>query len=202
MENVVYIHGAGQSPVSFNYIQLWMEQHEYLAPHYNIQTDTDVVVDNIGRLIKRRFGDQPVNIISHSFGGLLAVDLYRRGSVNLKKLVTMSTPWAGSRTAKWLGMVFRQSRLFENVKPDSDFLKRVTSTSLSDVPHLNVISEGGGNAAAGFGSEPNDGMITVASQEAIPDSFETAEIFRATVSHGEILMSYDVVNRIKEFLYE
>lgn len=202
LHNVAFVHGSGQSIVSFNYFDIFMPEHNALALEYQTQEDPDIIIERFNKEIKQSFGDEPFYIIAHSYGCLLS-SLLAIKNKNVKKLVALSSPWAGSHTAKWLNMVFRQSKLFMNVKPNSYFIQDIQLSNLS-IPILNVVttgSKGSGNDLAGLGGEHNDGLLTVATQKSIPAGFTNCNSIEVPLSHNEVLLSYDTINIIKKHLF-
>jgi pimeloyl-ACP methyl ester carboxylesterase len=153
-------------------------------------------------LLDIQFDGEPVHIIAHSYGCLIASVIAEKYK-NVETLITLSSPWNGSRTAKWLNMVFRESKLFATTKPGSPLLKAIASLKL-DFPITNIVSTGtksSANALAGLGSTPNDGLLTLETQRAVPQGFTNCETIDMEVSHNELLMSMEVVELIKEKIF-
>ena len=195
LPNVAFIHGSGQSGHSFNYLQVFLPEHNLLCLEYQTQEDPEVILKRFELQTHAQFGSEPFFIISHSYGGLLA-SLFASRNKNVKKIVTLSSPWKGSRTAGWLNMVFRQSKLFMNMKPNSYFIKDIQNLKL-DIPMLNVITtgsiKGSGNDLAGMGAA-NDGLLTIETQKSLPAGFSNAKSIEVALSHNEVLLCYDTVN--------
>ena len=147
--NVVFIHGSGQSKLSFNFLEIFLPEHNLLNLEYNVQEDPEVIVKRFKFLIDQHLGDNPFSIIAHSYGCVLSarlLDLYK----NIDHLFALSSPWGGSRTAKWLAMVFRTSNLFATMNPGSELLTCI-ATGKSEIPITNIVTAGtgSGNALAG-----------------------------------------------------
>jgi len=201
-KNIVFVHGSGQSHLSFNFIDLWLPEHNSLCFNYSTQEDPDDIVKRFKMLLDIQFDGEPVHIIAHSYGCLIASVIAEKYK-NVETLITLSSPWNGSRTAKWLNMVFRESKLFATTKPGSPLLKAIASLKL-DFPITNIVSTGtksSANALAGLGSTPNDGLLTLETQRAVPQGFTNCETIDMEVSHNELLMSMEVVELIKEKIF-
>ena len=168
-QNIVFIHGSGQSALSFNYLDVFLPEHNILFLEYDTQEPPDVIVDRFVNKIRDVYGLMNFSIIAHSYGCLLAV-LLANTKQPIQNLIALSSPWGGSQSAKWLSMVFRQSKLFLNVKPGSFLIQEIAESKL-DFPIKNIISKGpiagGGNELAGMG-QANDGLLTVATQRKVP----------------------------------
>ena len=198
--NVLYIHGSGQSCLSWNFYSIFLPEHNNLEVGYDVR-------ENIFSIRKRilqeteRFSNEPFSIVAHSYGCLIAALIAEALPDQVENIIALSPPWGGSHTAKWLGRVFRDNSLFSNTTPNSELLSHLNSATYSTKLH-NIITTGGSNVLAGLGSKPNDGMITVESQEKIPTGFENPENEYVQFSHGEVLLSFDVVNIIKRILFK
>ena len=200
--NVVFIHGSGQSNLSFNFLEIFLPEHNLLSLEYDVQEDPEQIVKRFKFLIDQNLGDEPFSIIAHSYGCVLSARLLSYYD-NVKNLFALSSPWAGSRTAKWLSLVFRQSKLFATMTPGSEFLTSIANTN-SEIPITNIITAGtgSGNALAGLGSSPNDGLLTIETQTKVPVGFVNKENITVDLSHNEVLLSMDIVNLIKERVFD
>jgi pimeloyl-ACP methyl ester carboxylesterase len=197
--NILYIHGSGQSPVSWSYIELFLPEHNALHAEYDAQEHIDSTQQDIVQLISR-FDDKPFSIIAHSYGCLVAAIVAEKVN-SITHLVALSPPWGGSHTAKWLGRAFRDNNFFKNTTPNSELIQRIHSVP-TQFPVTNVVTTGGHNVFAGLGSKSNDGMVTVESQYAIPPNFPAVQVKEICASHSEVLLSFDVVNIIKHAVFE
>lgn len=200
--NIVFIHGSGQSAHSFNYIDVFLPNHNALYLEYQTQEDPHTIVKRFAFEIQTKFQGEPYSVVAHSYGCLLAV-LLANTKQPIQNLIALSSPWGGSQSAKWLSMVFRQSKLFLNVKPGSFLIQEIAESKL-DFPIKNIISKGpiagGGNELAGMG-QANDGLLTVATQRKVPTGFSNLENVEVHLSHSEVLLSYDIINIIKETVF-
>lgn len=198
LPNILYIHGSGQSPISWSYIEMFLPEHNALHIEYNAQEHIDTIQQDIVRTISH-FDGKPFSIIAHSYGCLIATIVAEKVD-SIKHIVALSPPWGGSHTAKWLGRAFRDNKFFKNTTPNSELIKRISNVTIQ-FPITNVVTTGGHNVLAGLGSKANDGMVTVESQHAIPGNFPSVSIHELSASHSEVLLSFDVVNIIKQSLF-
>lgn len=200
--NIVFVHGSGQSHLSYNFMHLWFPEHTELCLEYNTQEDPATIIKRFKFMLDQRFEGEPIHIIAHSYGCLLS-SLLASEYKNVQSMIALSSPWAGSRAAKWLHMVFRESGLFQYTKPGSNLLDAVSKLKL-DFPISNIVSTGtksSANALAGLGSTPNDGLLTLETQRAVPTGFTNCETTEVEVSHNELLMSMEIVELIRDKIF-
>ncbi len=196
-KNIVFIHGSGQSGLSFNFLRIFLPEHNLITVEYDTQTAPDVISRNIYTEVYEAFGDEPFSVIAHSYGCIVGLHAIK-SLHNCKTFIAMSAPWGGSRTAKWLSLVFRQSKLFESMKPGSAILTALQTIS-NNFKIINIVTTGfnaSGNDLAGMG-ESNDGLLTVKTQKAIPENLNNVIEIEMTTSHNEVLFNYDTVEIIK-----
>ena len=198
--NVVFIHGSGQSKLSFNFLEIFLPEHNLLSLEYDVQEDPETIIKRFKFIIDQNLHNEPFSIVAHSYGCVLSARLLN--IYDVKHFISLSSPWGGSRTAKWLSLVFRQSKLFATMTPGSAFLTAIADT-YSEIPITNIITAGtgSGNALAGLGSSPNDGLLTIETQTKVPVGFVNKENITVDLSHNEVLLSMDIVNLIKERVF-
>lgn len=203
MHNIVFVHGSGQSPISWSYYDVFLPEHNALHISYDVRDDIYLVRNRIRSQIKQFCGSRPVTIIAHSYGCLVSALLVDSDTEHsIKAVIALSPPWGGSHTAKWLSRAFRSNALFKNTTPNSTVIEHINKIH-TDVPVHNIVTTGGANVLAGLGDESdNDGMITVSSQMMCPETFKNKTTEKFRLSHGEVLLSYDVVKYITQLLGE
>ncbi len=192
-KNILYIHGANMSPVSFTFIQTAMGSHNAVAPEYSIEKPVEKNLKRIARLTRKEFGEAPFDIISHSLGGIIAI-LLLRTRLHIGKIVTISTPLGGSEAAASLRYMYPRYQLYKDIEPRSDIIKKANNQKLK-VPVLSVITTGG-NSTLPFMKEDNDTVVTVASQTVS----DNPEFYYVDLNHFEVLLSVEVADKIKLFL--
>lgn len=200
--NLIFIHGSGQSKLSYNFLQIFLPEHNCLCLEYSAGEEVESILKRFKFTADQEFDGEAVNIVAHSYGCLVG-SLFSAEYKNVDNFIALSSPWGGSRSAKWLALVFRQSMLFKNTQPGSPLLKQISQTHL-DFPINNIVSTGtgsSGNALAGMGA-PNDGLLTVETQKQVPDTFTNVNTIELALSHNELLFSMEVVEIIKDMFFE
>ncbi|MDJ0889041.1 MAG: hypothetical protein QNI89_17180 [Desulfobacterales bacterium] len=192
-KNILYIHGANMSPVSFTFIQTAMGSHNAVAPEYSVEKPVETNLKRIARLARKEFEDEPFDIISHSLGGIIAI-LLLRTRLHIGRIVTLSTPLGGSEAAASLRYMYPRYQLYKDIAPSSDIIKKANNQKLK-VPVLSVITTGG-NCSIPFMKEDNDSVVTVASQTVS----DNPEFYYVDLNHFEVLLSEEVTDKIKLFL--
>ena len=192
-KNILYIHGANMSPVSFTLIQTTMGSHKAVTPQYSIEKPLEKNLKRIAQLARKEFKDRQFDIISHSLGGIIAI-LLLKTRLDIGKIVTISTPLGGSEAAASLRFMYPTYQLYKDIDPSSDIIKKANNMKLT-VPVLSIVTTGG-NSTIPFMSEENDTIVTVASQTAS----DNPEYYYADLNHFEVLMSKEVAYKIKLFL--
>lgn len=190
---ILYIHGANATELTFEFIRQNLPTHTGLCANYSVDTPIVENIQNIEKLCIEEYGKKPFHIIAHSMGGLIALKLINNKKLNIKKLITLSTPFNGHRFAEFLKWVFPGYRLYDDISPSSDFIKEIQKMRF-DVPIQSIVSINGYNPVF---RQPNDGVVTVESQLTLKD----AEFFEIDLCHFEILLSKDVVIKIEEFFF-
>ncbi len=190
-KNILYIHGAMASSVSFNYLHPKLPEHVAHYIEYDIEEGIRVVIDRTKSFISEI--GEPVSIIAHSMGGLIAVTAaIENGGCYIDKILTFSAPFGGLEGANMMRWINRHP-FYQDMNtsaPVVNFLKNNVPT----MPVRTVVTTRGSNPIY---NEPNDGVVTVASQMAIKH-FE--QIF---VEHGhcEVLLSCNAVVLAQQFLF-
>ena len=83
-KNILYIHGANMSAVSFAFIQKNIGKHKGVSPEYSIEKPVEKNIKRIARLARKAFGDEQFDIISHSLGGIIAFMLLKMRIIIIK----------------------------------------------------------------------------------------------------------------------
>lgn len=206
---IVYVHGALSTKNSWNYIRQKLVEklqrdkisEEFIKYDLNVEASEDIVL-KMAKKVKVWIKEQDTSdlklvMIGHSFGGVLAVATVRvlqefLEEANVEaKVITMSSPFAGSEVATFLRILRPRSQFFKNVGSSDPFIKSFKSQPLPCSTHVFVTSEGG----ADWMPQANDGVVTVESQMQYLDD-PNATHQQMKVNHFEILLSDEVVNRL------
>jgi predicted alpha/beta hydrolase family esterase len=195
-----YIHGANASSTSFNRIDEKLHEDTRLAAasvvkvSYNCHEPLEDIVNQLAHKLPK---NEEVYLIGHSLGGVLAVATAQQAfeddlPVKIGGVITLASPMGGSESADVLQWIFPAYHLFKNISTRSRLIQGVQSHSVP-VPVLSFITTSGNNPLI---HEANDGVVTIASQRALPGAHRIEMPF----NHFEVLLSDDVVDHIKNFI--
>ncbi len=199
MPNVIYIHGANADSDNFNYFKLKLPEHDSIAPNYDMSEDPFDLVMGFKRQKEKAFGNEPVVIVGHSFGGILA-SWY--ASVNpgiVSHLVTIATPWEGTPVARIFGYFWRNADVFKNTMPGATVLAMLQEKKFEG-PHTNIICTRGANPVAGIGGKANDGMISCDSQGKTPPGFKNTQTHHIEAGHSGVLLNNNVTGLLQAII--
>ena len=94
---VIWVHGANQSGLSFQYLRSLTQFKNELVVEYDTSHKFKDNLEMLSNDILKVKG--PYFMIGHSLGGLYALHLTKH--VDVAGAVSISTPFAGSWTADW-----------------------------------------------------------------------------------------------------
>jgi len=178
--NVVWIHGANQTSLSFQYLRsLTRFKKETLVNYTSLnkfQDNLDVLAETINQ------NSGPHFFIGHSMGGLYALHLTKY--VNVVGAVSISTPFAGSWTADWAKYIVPSYPLFKDIGRRSDPVKKGMSIELT-IPWTQIVSTSG---SVPYHGGPNDGVVTIESMKSRKD----VDIVEVSHGHYETMCSNQV----------
>lgn len=189
MKQLWYIHGANETPACFNYIKMQLPGHIATDIAYDCHRPLDLTLID---LVKQLSKIDEVNIIGHSYGGLLAVGASQI-TRNIKRIVALAAPFGGSESAQYLRFLFPTYGLFKNVSSHNPLLQNISKRG-AVVPTLNIVATTGYNPLS---AARNDGVITIESQKKLPKS----QIVEVTHNHFEVLLADEVVALVKDFMW-
>lgn len=200
MSQVIYIHGANADADNFNYFTLKLPEHDYISPEYSMDDDPYDVVEYIKLRRKRKLDtSKPVILVGHSFGGILASWYASVYPNDVQALVTIATPWEGTPVARIFGYFWRNAKVFQTTRPDSEFLVLLKEKTFTG-PHLNIVCTRGANPVAGLGGKANDGMITVDSQSNTPPNFAKSKNTFIEAGHSGVLLNNIVTDLLQDII--
>jgi pimeloyl-ACP methyl ester carboxylesterase len=188
----VLIHGAYASKNSFNYLKTQLPVDDEMYISYNAENDLINTIQTIKKKIEKNGGDEPIDLIGHSLGGVISVVLYHIGLKNVRSIITMSAPFGGITNNILMKFWFPKSIYGEFHKLEREY-SHLLSRSIK-VPYLFYVTTQGSNPL--FLGEKNDGVVTVVSQKSIPN----VKYSEVSTNHYEILMSEPVCADIRNFL--
>ena len=198
--NVVWIHGANQTGLSFQYLRSITKFKNELIVEYDTEKKFSDNLEMLSNEINQV--DGPYFIVGHSLGGLYALHLTKYLAV--AGAVSISTPFAGSWTADWARFFVPTYQLFRDVGRRSTPIK--DSKNIEIKFNWTQIISTKGNVP--YHGGPNDGVCTIKSMSSRKDM----ELIEIPLSHFEVMCSdivadiiskrYNSVCEVKKFKYE
>jgi pimeloyl-ACP methyl ester carboxylesterase len=182
---LVYIHGASATSESFNYIR------SKLGTGIDINYDSRNGFENNLEDMKAQLKDtKNIAFIAHSLGGIYSLHLANTMPDKIKGAVTLSTPYGGAEVADYAQYFLPFSRLMRDIGPRSWAMKAARKIKIQH-PWTNIVTVKGQSP---FMHEPNDGVVTIASQK-YRDDMELVEVEH---NHYEVVLAEPVIKIIKE----
>ena len=182
---LVYIHGASATSESFNYIK--SKIGDGIAVNYDsrngFENNLEAIKEQIGKT-------KNVFFIAHSLGGIYSLHLANAIPKQVLGAVTLSTPYGGAEVAEFAQFFLPFSRLMRDIGPSSWVMKQANKIKIQH-PWTNIVTVKGQSP---FMHEPNDGVVTIASQK----HHEDMELVEVDCNHYEVVLSDAVVKLVKE----
>ena len=187
--NVVWIHGANQTGLSFQYLRSITKFRRELMVEYDTEKK---FYDNL-ELLSNEINqvDGPYFIVGHSLGGLYALHLTRY--LDIVGAVSISTPFAGSWTADWARFFIPTYQLFKDVGRRSTPIKDSKNIEIN-FNWTQIISTKG---SVPYHGGANDGVCTIKSMRSRKDM----ELIEVPYSHFEVMCSDAVADIILKRYY-
>lgn len=183
--NVIWIHGANQTSLSFQYLR---QQTNFKKEIFVNYSSMNKFCDNLDMIVEEVQGRGPHFVIGHSLGGLYALHLTQY--IRVLGGVSISTPFAGSSTADWAKYIVPSYPLFRDIGRKADPVRQAQEIKL-DVPWTQIVSTSG---QVPYHGGPNDGVVTIESMKARSDM----EIIEVPHTHYEVVCSDIVADTICE----
>ena len=181
--SVIWIHGANQSGLSFQYLRSLTQFKNELVVEYDTSNKFFNNLEMLSNKINQVRG--PYFVIGHSLGGLYALHLTKH--VDIAGAVSISTPFAGSWTADWARFFVPTYQLFREVGRRSIPVKESQGINLK-VEWTQIVSTKGN---VPYHGGQNDGVCTIKSMKSRKDM----ELIEVPHTHFEVLCS-DLVGEI------
>ena len=190
---IVYIHGASATAESFSYIRQYVREETEL-PDICLEYDSSLGFEhNYKQMLGKLDEAERIFFVSHSLGGIYALHLANYYNDRTVGGISLSTPYGGCVQADFAKYFLPYSRLLKDIGPRSYAMKNAQTIDIS-IPWTNIVTVKGN---APWVPQPNDGVVTIASQKSRPDIMELIEI---DYNHYEVVLSDNVVELIKERL--
>jgi predicted alpha/beta hydrolase family esterase len=184
----VFIHGANQSRVCWNYVIRSLEPNKYTTLEYDTNNKFYYNLDSLSEKLETLDGD--LFLVGHSLGGVYGLHLYNMFKHKFNGAVTVSTPYGGSRTADWAKYMVPSYNLFREIGVRSKPIASLKDISI-EIPWTQIVTTRGG---APWHGGANDGVVTYDSMT-LRDDMQYIEVAE---NHYEILASDDTVEIIKK----
>jgi pimeloyl-ACP methyl ester carboxylesterase len=183
--NLVYIHGANATSESFNYIK------SKLGTGVDLNYDSRNGFENNLKDMQSTLSSYTnIVFVAHSLGGIYSLHLANTMPMSVNGAVTLSTPYGGAEVADYAQYFLPFSRLMRDIGPASWVMKQASKIKIQH-PWTNIVTVKGQSP---FMHEPNDGVVTIASQK----HHEDMELVEVDYNHYEVVLSDVVVKLIKE----
>ena len=154
---VIWVHGANQSGLSFQYLRSLTKFKNELVVEYDTSHKFEDNLEMLYNDILKVKG--PYFMIGHSLGGLYALHLTKH--VDVAGAVSISTPFAGSWTADWARFFVPTYQLFRDVGRRSIPIKEAQDIKL-EVDWTQIVSTKGN---VPYHGGKNDGLCTIKSMK-------------------------------------
>lgn len=184
---VVYIHGATATHNSFAFIQKSLEAKNYLYIEYPRDKTAFENLDNMKDIILNN-ETEPMFIVCHSLGGIYALHLLEQFD-NIRGVVSLATPFAGSDIAVWGKIMNPSYKLFNDITPRSEFIRTTRDIDVK-IPWTQIVTTTG---EVPWMEQPNDGVVTKKSMMARSD----VDYVEISNNHYEIVQCNRAVEVIK-----
>jgi pimeloyl-ACP methyl ester carboxylesterase len=186
----VFIHGAGQTKRSWNFILEVLKPDHYTTIEYNVNKPFDENLKTLSADVNAIDDVLPLFLIAHSMGGLYGLHLQATHFERFAGAISMSTPFAGSRTADFVKYMYPGYVLFKDIGTKSAFIKEGNDIEIN-IPWTQIVTTGG---EVPWHAEGNDGTVTILSQKHRADM----DFIELAINHQEILVSREVIDIIQE----
>jgi pimeloyl-ACP methyl ester carboxylesterase len=183
--NLVYIHGANATSESFNYIR------SKIGSGIDVNYDSrNGFENNLKDMLAQLKDVKDLAFVAHSLGGVYALHIANALPDNVSGAVTISTPYGGAEVADYVQYFLPFSRLMRDIGPSSWAMRQADKIKIQH-PWTNIVTIKGQSP---FMHEPNDGVVTIASQQHHDDM----ELVEVEYNHYEVVLSDAVIDIIKK----
>lgn len=186
---ICYIHGLNSSRRSFNFLAQELEHNGDVLIDYDSRQPLEKSIAQVLRFIPK---NEEVVLVGHSLGGVIALLIATRKLAKVDRVVTISSPLGGSKAAVFARWVVSGIPVIGDITPNSSCIREIANCA-PDFPVLSIFSTGGSLPTS---NEPNDSVVSVASQKALP----SAKKVEVKANHFEVLMHEKTVEQVRKFI--
>lgn len=193
MEKIAFIHGLNCTGKIFTHVRSSLPEHEAIVVDYD---SSQSIESSLRTIIETIDTQDPIWVVGHSLGGILGylLALRKHKEINVKGVVSISTPFGGSSTAGVLKWFFHRMEILRDLAPGSPIIKEVTTQKIK-APFISLVSVDGNLP---FISGENDGIVTLESQRA---SLAKRKI-DVRANHFEVMQDEKTVNTVRDFIFK
>jgi pimeloyl-ACP methyl ester carboxylesterase len=188
-KNILVIHGAHSSSTVFNHLVSSLPKNANFIPiDYDVK---DGFFFNLEMMIDKVDKKKSYHVIGHSLGGIFGIHLTRH--LNIKKGVSIATPFSGASIADWARYMMPHYALFRDVHTKAFPIEQAKDIHIA-IPWLQIVATKGN---VPWLRTPNDGVVTVASQTSRRD----VDYLHLDETHHEIIQSENTIEAVKNFIF-
>jgi pimeloyl-ACP methyl ester carboxylesterase len=193
MEKIAFIHGLNCTGKIFTHVRSSLPEHEAIVLDYD---SNQSIESSLQTVIETLDTTDPIWVVGHSLGGILGylLALRKHNDINVKGVVSISTPFGGSSTAGILKWFFHQMDVLRDLAPGSPIIREVTTQKIK-TPFISVVSVAG---SLPFISGENDGIVTLESQRA---SLAKRKV-DVKANHFEVMQDEKTVATVRDFIFK
>jgi pimeloyl-ACP methyl ester carboxylesterase len=189
--SIVFLHGLNCTSKIFSFLHSQLPHHTPIFVDYTSQQPLE---DSYLQVLCKLSHRKPITVIGHSLGGVLGYMLATRSRLKITNLVTISSPFGGSQVAGLLKWFYPDFKILKDITPNSKVIREISEYA-PKCPFLSLVSVRGHMP---FISEPNDGVVSIASQTCVMPT-KRVEL---DSNHFEAMQDMRAVEAIKEFLFK
>ena len=186
---ICFIHGLNSSHHSFSYLtkELGASSKINYRSHQRLEDSVVEVAQQLPR-------DVPLILVGHSLGGVIAMLVAMNGTHDVRKVVTMSSPFGGSKFAYWARWWVPEIPVLHDLTPQSAAMRRLAGTT----PPCEVLTIVSTSGTLPISSNRNDSVVSVRSQKALPYGKKV----EVKANHFEILQHPNAIDLVRTFVQE
>lgn len=184
---IVFIHGAGATKDSFNYIEPHIDNRfERVFLEYHTETGFNKNLHQMVEATKEISGDG-VFFVSHSLGGVYALHIGLQLRRDIRGSVSIASPFNGSDSAVVLNMI-KPCQLYKDISPYSTPIYSSHGIKIT-YPWTQIVTTG---SPSHWMNAPNDGVVTKQSMTFRKDM----KFIEVNSGHYEIMLRREPIDII------
>lgn len=185
---IAYIPGFNSTTTAFSFIKASLPVHEAIPINYDTHQPLKKSIQFVSSKIP---SNKPIFIVAHSLGGIIAAHTASFKNHNIAGIITISTPFGGSKAA-WIMRWIMRSSVMGDITPDSIHIRTLNQLELP--PVKSIIST---NGSIPMGFEKNDSVVTLNSQLHLQNN----ERFLVKANHFEVLQHPKTIKIIHDQIW-